>query len=67
MKIILSSLYFGIMIFTCKLKLDHCDDKTLYYVLYHNLPFVTYHGCCWNIPQYGSLKVDTIMLYALSI
>jgi len=29
-KIILNILYFGIIIFTCKLKLDHCDDTTLY-------------------------------------
>ena len=36
MKIILNSLYFGIIIFTCKLKLDHYDDKTLYCVLYRS-------------------------------
>ena len=29
MKIILNSLYFGIIIFTYDLKLDHYDDKNL--------------------------------------
>jgi len=62
MKIILNNLYFGIIIFTCKLKLDHYDDTSSYYVLYHTLPYVTYCGCCWNLPQYGSLKVVTLML-----
>jgi hypothetical protein len=67
MKIILNGLYVGIIIFTCEVKLDHYDDKTLYYVLYHNLPLVAYHGCCWNLPQCGSLKVHTVMLYAVHL
>jgi hypothetical protein len=42
LKIILNSMYFGIIIFTCKLKLDFYDDKTLYTVLFHNL------SLCWH-------------------
>lgn len=63
MKIILYSLYFGIIVFTCKLKLDHYDDNLALCVI----PYVAYCGYCWNLPQYGNLKVLTLMLYALSI